>query len=150
MLSPLTGLVDAVPPDSEVARKFTLMIDGLLSDAPRFQLYRQEISNALADWHASSLALNPMIDRSPALEEARPLVPNLADLAIAGEEALAYLESGTTPTTEWRNVNLARITEAAKPKAALEFVVISSLTKLVNAAADQPNSKSTSPAELKR
>jgi hexosaminidase len=147
MLSPLTGLVDAVPPDSEAARKFNLMVDGLLSDAPRFQLYRQEISKALADWHASSLVLNPIIDRSPALEEVRPLVRNLAEIGITGKEALAYLESGTTPTTQWRDANLARLNEAAKPNAALEFVIISSLTKLVNAAAEQPNLKSTSPAK---
>jgi hexosaminidase len=135
MLSPLTGLVDAAAPDSEAARKFSLMVDGLLSDAPRFQLYRQEIANVFADWHASSLALNPIIDRSPALEEARPLVRNLAELGITGKEALAYLESGTTATTEWRDAQLARLKEAAKPNAALEFVVIPSLKKLVNAAA---------------
>src|SRR5687767_4403281 len=62
MLSPLTGLVDAALPDSEAARKFNLMVDGLLSDAPRFQLYRQEIANVFADWQASSLALNQVID----------------------------------------------------------------------------------------
>jgi hexosaminidase len=150
MLSPLTGLVDAVPPDSEAARKFNLMVDGLLSDAPRFQLYRAEVANVLADWHASSLALNPIIDRSPGLEEVRPLVRNLAELGIIGKEALAYLESGTTPTTEWRDASLAKLNEAAKPKGALEFVVISGLTKLVNAAAELPNLKSASRTELER
>ena len=139
MLSPLTGLVDAALPDSDAARKFNMMVDGLLSDAPRFQLYRQEIKNALADWQASSLALNPIIDRSPALEEARPLVRNLAELAVTGQEALAYLESGTMPPARWRDTQLARLKEASKPNAALEFVVIPSLTKLVNAAAKMPN-----------
>ncbi|HEY0430598.1 MAG TPA: family 20 glycosylhydrolase [Pyrinomonadaceae bacterium] len=137
MLSPLTGLVDATPPDSEAARKFALMVDGLLSDAPRFQLYRQELANVFADWQAASLALNPIIDRSPGLEEAKPLVRNLGELGITGKEALAYLESGTTPTTEWRDAQLAKLKEAAKPNAALEFVVIPSLTRLVNAAAEQ-------------
>jgi hexosaminidase len=146
MLSPLTGLVDAVPPDSEAARKFSLMVDGLLSDAPRFQLYREEVANVLADWHAAGIALGPIVDRSPALEEARPLVRNLAELGIMGEEALAYLESGTPSTIEWRDAQLARLKEAAKPNAALEFVVISSLTKLVNAAAEQPTLKSMSRA----
>ena len=144
MLSPLTGLVDAVTPDSEAAREFNLMVDGFLSDAPRFQLYRQDIANVFADWHASSLALNPIIDRSPALEEARPLVRNLGELGIMGKEALAYLESGTTPTAEWRDAQLARLKEAGKPNAALEFVVISSLTKLVNAAAERPTLKTAS------
>src|SRR5688572_19062028 len=84
MLSPLTGLVDAATPDSEAARRFNMMVDGLLSDAPRYQLYRQEIETVLADWHASSVALNPIIDRSPALEEARPLARSLGELGIMG------------------------------------------------------------------
>src|SRR5205823_2171338 len=37
MLSPLTGLVDASRPDSDEARRFAALVDGLLSDAPRFQ-----------------------------------------------------------------------------------------------------------------
>jgi len=135
---------------AKAARRFTFMVDGLLSDAPRFQLYRKEISNTLADWHDSSLALNPIIDRSPGLEEVRPLVRNLAELGIMGKEALAYLESGTTPTTGWRDASLARLNEAAKPKGALEFVVISSLTKLVNAAAELPHLKSMSRAESEK
>jgi hexosaminidase len=148
MLSPLTGLVDAVPPDSESARRFTLMVDGLLSDGPRFRLYHEELNTILASWHDSSLALNPIIDRSPALEEVRPLIRNLAELGIMGKEALAYLKSGTGPTTEWRDANLAKLNEAAKPKGALEFVVIASVTKLVNAAAEFPNVKSTSSGKL--
>jgi hexosaminidase len=150
MLSPLTGLVDAVPPDSEAARKFNLMVDGYLSDAPRFQLYRQEIANVFADWHASSLALNPIVDRSPALEEARPLVRNLGELGITGTEALAYLESGTASTNEWRDAHLAKLKEAAKPNAALEFVVISGLTRLVNATAERPTLKSASRAQAEK
>src|SRR2546423_1226969 len=84
MLSPLTGLVDATSPDSPAAREFAFMVDGLLSDAPRFQLYREDINTALANWQDSSVALEPMINRAPALEEARPLARNLSDVAIAG------------------------------------------------------------------
>ncbi len=149
MLSPLSGLVDAVPPDSDSARRLTLMVNGLLADAPRFQLYRLEISNLFSDWRESSLALSPTIDGSPALEEVRPLARDLEELAITGREALAYLESGTTPTVEWRTSRLAKLDEAAKPKAALEFVVILNLRKLVIAAAELPQLKSTTPAEWK-
>ena len=138
MLSPLTGLVDAVPPDSETARTFTMMVDGLLSDAPRFELYQDDLNRILASWHDSGVALNPILDRSPALEEVRPLARSLTDFAVMGKEALAYLKSGTTPTTEWRDANLAKLSEGAKPSGALEFVVISSLTKLVKAAAEPP------------
>src|SRR5713226_6228908 len=71
MLSPLTGLVDAARPDSEAARQFAANVDAFLSDAPRFALYRQEIDQTLLEWQNASRALGPMIDRSPALQEAK-------------------------------------------------------------------------------
>lgn len=147
MLSPLTGLVDAARPDSAAARKFGLLVNGFLHDAPRFQLHREQLSQTVTNWHQASLNLQPTIDRSPALEEARPLAKTLSDLGIIGREALAYLESGVAPTTQWRDERLAKLEEAAKPKAALEFVVISSVRKLVIAAAELPQLKSTTPSE---
>ena len=47
MLSPLTGVIDATPPDSEAARKFSLMVTEFLNDGPRYQLYRAELSQML-------------------------------------------------------------------------------------------------------
>jgi hypothetical protein len=91
-----------------------------------------------------------MIDRSAALQEARPLVSSLADIAEAGLEAIAHLSSGDPVTAEWRDAKLARLDEAAKPKAALEFVVITSVRKLVIAAAELPQLKATTPAEWKK
>lgn len=150
MLSPLTGLIDAVPADSEGARRFALMVDGLLADAPRFELYRQQMFATLTEWQESSLALNPTIDVAPALDEIRPLARNLGELATAGKEALAYLSSGTPGPTEWREASLSRIEDAAKPKAALEFAVIMSLRKLVIAAAELPKLQSTTASEWQK
>ena len=150
MLSPLTGLVDAARPDSDTARQFTANVDAFLSDAPRFALYRPDLEHTLAEWQSASHALGPLIDRSPALQEARPLANNLSAIAEAGLEAMSYLSSGSAPTTEWRNAQLARLDEAAKPKAALEFVVITSVRKLVIAAAELPQLNSTTPAEWKK
>lgn len=150
MLSPLTGLIDAARPDSAAARRFAFMVEGLLTDAPRFELYREEIRKALADWQESSLELDPILDRSPGLEEARPLVKDLSEIGRAGSEALAYVKSGTAPSAAWRDAKLARLDEAAKPKAALEFVVIPSVRKLVIAAAELSQLKSMTAADWKK
>jgi hexosaminidase len=150
MLSPLTGLVDAARPDSEMARQFAANVDAFLSDAPRFALYRQNIDQTLFEWQTAGRALGPMIDRSPALQEARPLAISLSAMANAGLEAMSYLSAGNAPTTEWRDAQLSKLDEAAKPKAALEFVVINSVRKLVVAAAELPQLRSTTPAEWKK
>ena len=141
MLSPLSGLVDAARPDSETARRFASIVDAFLSDAPRFRLYRSDIRDSLNSWRDAGIALDPLIDRAPALQEARPLAKNLADVATAGLEAIAYLSTGDAATTEWRDAQLAKLDEAAKPKAALELVIVSSVRKLVIAAAERPQPK---------
>src|SRR5829696_296731 len=136
MLSPLTGAVDAATADSEVARKFSWMVNEFLNDAPRFQLYRTELGQMLADWQTSGASLEPVIDRSPALKEIKPLAQNLSHLGETGLEAISYLKFGIPPPREWRETSLAKVDEAAKPYGALEFVVIGSVKQLVNAAAE--------------
>ena len=150
MLSPLTGLVDAARPDSETARQFAANVDAFLSDAPRFSLYRPNLERTLVEWQTAGRALGPMIDRSPALKETRPLADNLSVIADAGLEAISYLSAGDAATTEWRDAQLAKLNEAAKSRAALEFVVITSVRKLVIAAAELPHLRSTTPAEWKK
>jgi hypothetical protein len=49
---------------------------------------------------------------------------------------MSQITAGEAATTEWRDAQLAKLDEAAKPKAALEFVVIGSLRKLVITAAE--------------
>ncbi|HVF22341.1 MAG TPA: family 20 glycosylhydrolase, partial [Pyrinomonadaceae bacterium] len=112
MLSPLTGVVDATLPDSEAARKFALMVDAFLADAPRFQLYRSELGQMLAEWQTSGAALEPLIDRSPALKEVKPLANNLSVLGETGVEALTYLKLGVPSTVEWRKASELKMDEA--------------------------------------
>src|ERR1043166_926465 len=150
MLSPLTGLVDAARPDSETARQFAANVDAFVSDAPRFAIYRPNLEHTLAEWLSASRDLGPMIDRSAALQEARPLEGDLRNIGEVGLEAIAHLSSGDPATPEWRDTSLAKLDEAAKPKAALEFVVIPSVRKLVIAAAELSQLKTTAPAEWKK
>jgi hexosaminidase len=136
MLSPLTGLIDAARPDSDTARGFSAAVDTFISGAPRSALYRRGLSETLSDWHSAGLALGPLIDSSPALQEARPLATNLTEISQIGLESMAYLSAGQPPTAQWRDAQLAKLDEAEKPKAALEFVVIPSIRKLVMTAAE--------------
>jgi hexosaminidase len=149
MLSPLTGLVDAARPDSDEARRFAALVDGLLSDAPRFQADAQEIRETLDGWHRAGPELEALVDASPALDEARPLAADISRIGATGLEALSYLTKNVAPGDEWRAASLAALDEAAKPKAAVEFAVIQSVRQLVVAAAELPALKQTAPGEWK-
>jgi hexosaminidase len=150
MLSPLSGLIDSTRPDSETARYFSKMVNALLADGPRFDLYRADLETTFGEWRSAGRALGPMIDHSPALQEARPLASNLSQIAEVGLEAMSHLSASSAATTEWRDAQLAKLDEAAKPKAALEFVVIGSVRELVIAAVEMPELKSSSPAEWQK
>ncbi len=147
MLTPLTGLVDATQADSEAARRFSSMVESLLSDAPRFRV--EAVRQALTEWRDAGPELNSIIERAPALHEAKPLADDLSDIAAIGLEATSYLTDGVTPTSQWRDAKLARLEQAARPKAALEFAVIRSVRLLVIAAAELPSLQQSSPSDWK-
>ncbi|MBV8857984.1 MAG: hypothetical protein JOZ02_13710, partial [Acidobacteria bacterium] len=147
--APLTGLIDAARPDSEEGRRFNAAVDALLSDAPRFASRAEQLRGTLTAWRDAGPELAALIDRSPALAEARPLAADLPALGAAGLEALSYLARGAAPTAEWRDARLAALEQAARPKAALEFVVIDGLRQLVVAAYEQQRLRQMTAAEWK-
>jgi hexosaminidase len=148
--TPLTRLVDAARPDSEAARRFAALVEGLLSDAPRFHLNRERLREVLSEWRNTQPALQVIMDRSPVLREAEPLAKDLAEIGSAGLEALAYLSAGVAPSAAWRQARLALLDEAAKPKAALEFPFITAAKELILAAAELPQLDGAQPAEWRK
>ena len=150
MLSPLTGLVDAARPDSAASRQFVRVVEGFLSDAPRFQLNASFLRSTLDEWRAAEPTLNVLTEKSPALREAKPLVSDLGNLGSIGLEALSYITRRVAPPSGWRESKLAILVEVEKPKAALEFPIVFSLRKLVVAADEQSGLTNMSPADWKK
>ena len=150
MLSPLTGLVDAARPDSAAARGFTRRVNLLLSDAPRFALHFSTLRDTLTSWRDAGPVLEVLIDKSPALAEARPLARDLSSAGAIGLEALSYIQQGVAPAAEWRDARLAALAELEKPKAALEFPFLPALRELVHAAHEQTALRDTAPADWRR
>lgn len=147
MLSPLTGLVDAAQADSQTSRHFSSSVETLLSDAPHFRT--EEVRQMLTQWRDAGPELKSIVDRAPALHEARPLADDLSEIARIGLEATSYLTNNVAASTEWRDASLARLDLAAKPKAALEFSIIPSVRQLVSAAAELSSLPQLTPAEWK-
>jgi hexosaminidase len=173
--TPLTRLADIAQPDSEQARNFAKFVDRYLySTSSLNQTGADPISGALEQWKQIAAAMNRYIFPSnqppPAVkprpkddetveidlqvvihaplmnEEAAPLAKDMEDVSDIGLEAYSFLQSNKIPTEEWLNAKRARLIEAAKPKAAVELMIVQPVMELVIAAAEQEKRK-TMPAE---
>ncbi len=134
MLSPLTGLIDAAQADAPGARKFNKAVDALL--AGRAAENAAKIRSMLNDWRAAESDLLKIMENSPALAEAGQLATDFRRLNQIALDALDSVENRVARRdAAWRDASLKTLDEIAKPKAALEIMVVSGVRKLVNAAA---------------
>jgi hexosaminidase len=130
MLDPLTGLIDAALPDAGGARKFNKTVTETLAEKDN-SANLKILEMIFTEWQNAGIELAPVVQNSPALHEAKQLTIDLQDLGKIGLEAVSYLEKGIKPTAAWRDEKLKKLEEIKKPKAALEFMVIESMKKLV-------------------
>lgn len=145
MLSPLTGLVDASNADAPNALIFNRMVENLIAEGSAGNT--EKIRAMLTDWSNAANNLEPLMEISAALTEAKPLTADLRNLSKIGLEALSYLDKSSIPSAEWQEAKLKILKEIAKPKAALEFAVVPDVRLLVAAAVDMSNLKGVTPAE---
>jgi hexosaminidase len=135
-MMPLTRLVDAARPDAEAARRVEALVNalvqrgaGLKTGAPT------DLRMLFESWRDVRPAIDRVMDQSMAAAEAAPLADDLVALGTIGLEALSLIDSAARPPADWAQRSLARIEEASKPKAELEFVIIAPMRALVQAAA---------------
>ncbi len=129
---PLNRLVDAVRPESMVARDFAEMVAALLAGN---QAYAEPVREQLTLWRDQNARLHPLFKSVFLLAEAAPLSEDLAALGAAGLEALQYRASGKRPDSAWANRQSETLAHARTNSAAeLQIVVVPPVEKLVNAA----------------
>ena len=134
MLSPLTGLIDAAQPDAKGARSFNRAANDLVAGVNAEQNLAV-LRSLLSHWRAQEAGLKSVLDNSHALAEARQFSDDFRNLNQIIGESLEALEKKAVQGPAWREVRTKALDEIAKPKAALEIVTVSSVRKLVDAAA---------------
>ncbi|HEX5082779.1 MAG TPA: family 20 glycosylhydrolase [Blastocatellia bacterium] len=164
--TPLTRLADIAQPDSEQARHFAKAVDQYLYSTSSADA--GQISGSLNQWKHFAAGMNRYIFpsnhlstkndqpagfdlqvaiRSPLMnEEAAPLAKDMEDVSDIGLEAYGLLQSKKIPAEEWLNAKLARLIDAARPKAAVELMIVQPVMELLIAAAEQEK-RQTMPAE---
>ena len=126
--TPLDRLVDAVPPESDAARRFGRDVDALLAD-PEHAAGCATIVTRLQEWRRLHDELAPVFAASPPLREAEPLAADLANLGELGIRALAALASEDTLRLGFGDSPL--LARAPSPRAELLLMVAPHVARLV-------------------
>jgi hexosaminidase len=124
--------VDAVPPESETARKFNELARLIASGKASPQQW-QEAKSWLVLWRDNDAKLQPLLKESELTAELSNLSHSLSEVAGAGLQALDDLKNRRAVTADVREKNLGMLKAAAKPKAVLLDMVAPSVRVLVEA-----------------
>ena len=132
---PLNRMVDAIPPESAAARKFSAAVDQFIANNFQDAAAESYIRKQLTEWRDNDGALQPLLQNSFLLKEVTPVSQNLAALGAAGLHALDSIETRKPTQAEWSQQQIAMIQQAAKPTADLALAVAAAVQKLVEASA---------------
>ena len=135
-LSPLNRVIDAARPESDTARRFADLVDGLISgraDADE----KSEVKALLIRWRDNQAKLQPLEAQSFLLMEIIPVSQDLAAVATAGLQGLDYFDRGERAPQAWATQQFALLEQAQKPKAQLLLMVAPPVQKLIEASSGQ-------------
>jgi hexosaminidase len=127
----VAGEVDAIVGDQTAADP----ADAPQGPPPSREVAFSRLRQRFLSWQSAQTRLLEDVRHTPRLSDAAPRAEQLADLAAVGLSSLAYLESHTKPPAEWQPRQMTILDAAAEPSALVRFTVLSSLRKLVTAAA---------------
>ncbi|HVZ82277.1 MAG TPA: family 20 glycosylhydrolase [Terracidiphilus sp.] len=136
ILSPLNHLVDAVPPESETARRFAVLAGRIAAG----KATPEEIAAAraqLALWRDNDHTLRPTLASSSITAELAPLSHNLSIVSVIGIEAIDNIEHHHVPTANELGASRTFLKEAAQPQAVLRDMAVAPVQQLLEASAAQ-------------
>ena len=131
--APLTRMIDAVSPESDVARQFRDVVETFIQSDCKDQAAEAQLRAWLTSWRDNDVELHALLDKSFLLHEDTPLSADLSALGAAGLESLGYLDKAQPPPDSWRVQTRARMEEANKPKAGLLLMPVAPVQQLVEA-----------------
>jgi hexosaminidase len=132
--TPLNRLVDAVPPESEAARRFGLLVDEFLGGACRDSEAQARLRAELTLWRDNDAQLQPLAQRSFLVKEVAPISQQLSQVGAAGLSALDLIVKSGAVDPGWKAQQLAIIDQAKRPSAQLLLMPVASVQKLIDAA----------------
>jgi hexosaminidase len=132
--SPLNHLVDAVPPESETARRFSEMVKRMVAGKGSPEDWQQARA-WLVLWRDNDAKLQPTLSRSAITAELAPLSRDVAQVATIGLRALDDLENHRAGNPDLVQSNMHLLKTAEKPEAVLRDMIVAPVEALVQATA---------------
>ncbi len=130
--SPLNRLVDAVSPESDIARQFSELVKGIVAGKASPEQW-QQAREWLVLWRDSDARLQPSLSRSEITNELIPLSHDVSQVASMGLRALDDLENHRPAKPDLVQSNLQLLKTAEKPQAVLRDMIVPPVEILVQA-----------------
>ena len=137
--APLTRMIDAVYPESDIARRFNDLVQTFIQSGCKDQATEAQIRSQLTAWRDNDARLHPLLTQTFLLQEDLPLSQSLSAVGLAGLQALDYLDKGQTAPDSWKTQQLAVIAQAKTRQADMLLMVVAPVQQLMEAAAAPHN-----------
>jgi hexosaminidase len=134
-LTPLNRLVDAVYPESDVSRRFSLLVDQFVASGCKDPAQAAEIRTQLAEWATIDDRLQALAQRSQLVKEAAAASAALSQSARLALDALDAMSKGTPLSNEQRNAQISSLNglEQQAHKSQLTMPELPAFQKLIEA-----------------
>jgi len=133
-LTPLNRLVDAVPLESDTARRFGELVDRFVAAACSDADAEPQLKAQLTTWRDNDAKLVPLAQRSFLVKEVAGNSQDLSALGATGISALDFIAKNGAAPDAWKAQQIAIIQQIQKPKAQLLLMPAPAVQKLVEAA----------------
>ena len=136
-LTPLNRLVDAVYPESDVSRRFSLLVDQIVASGCKDAALVPEIRVQLTEWATIDDRLQGLAQRSHLLKEAAPASAALSRSARIAIDALDAIQNGAPLSADQKKMQLDTLNalEQQAHKSQLTLPELPAFQKLVEIAA---------------
>ena len=134
--TPLNRLVDAVHPESEGSRRFSLLVDQFVSSSCKDSTVGAQIRAELQEWTSIEDRLQPLAQRSHLVKEAAPASSALSQAAKIAMDALDAIQKGAPLPTDQKKIQLDSLNalEQQAHKSQLTLPELPAFQKLIEAA----------------
>jgi len=133
--TPLNRVVDAVPLESDIARRFGELVDKFVASSCRDAEAAAQLRAQLSAWRDNDARLQPLVQRSFLVREVAATSQDLSLLAAVGLAALDFAAKGGAAPEDWKAQQLTVIGQIEKPKSQLLVMPAASVQRLAEAVA---------------